>query len=317
MSVDYGVVLDRISYDPGQHALSFDWPQGLAPNDVLAPRDEEIPQADVLVITWTSAEARALADVLTPGTQSTDWCYYKDNYVAYESQLTGRSPARDEGRLGSWASVMVGSKRAVCFKSELHPATDGPSLPTAQLVTQLAGQVKPSLIITTGTAGGAGNGTSLGDVNVAASVHSLFTTRLKDQPWSKAVWATTPVPSQHMSDAVHLAPQGKVPGETNGFAVWRGGTVSTDFFAFDTADDHFGLRAYDSDIRAVEMDDAAVAIGSGKASVPFASVRNASDPVMPDASEASSRKAEDIYREYGYWTTVNSALCTWALIAGL
>ena len=38
---------------------------------------------------------------------------------------------------------------------------------------------------------------------------------------------------------------------------------------------------------------------------------------MPDGSEASARQANDIYRRYGYFTTLNSAVACWALIAGL
>ena len=42
------------------------------------------------------------------------------------------------------------------------------------------------------------------------------------------------------------------------------------------------------------------------------SVRNASDPVMPDATHASSAEAASIYRKYGFYTTANSAICVWA-----
>jgi nucleoside phosphorylase len=107
-------------------------------------------------------------------------------------------------------------------------------------------------------------------------------------------------------------PPGSDPPE-----VWFGHTVSTDFFAYDTFDDHFGLRLYDPDIRAVEMDDAAVAMAASDSNVAFMSVRNASDPVMPNYSKASSAQAVAIYQKYGYWTTVNSALGVWALIIGL
>ena len=92
--------------------------------------------------------------------------------------------------------------------------------------------------------------------------------------------------------------------------------MSTDFFAYADATDHYGLLAYDPGIRAVEMDDAAVAVGAD-GRVKVMSVRNASDPVMPDASHASSAEAASIYRKYGFYTTVNSAICVWALIAGM
>lgn len=317
------VVLDRIAYDPGAHgALHINWPAGLAPQGVSAPKGQEVPAADVLVVTWTAAEARALADVLTPGVQSSEWMYYSDNWAVYEPQLTTRSPARESHRLASWALVTIGRSRVLCLKSELHPATDGPTLPVAQLTAQLVSQVHPSVVITTGTAGGAGDGTRLGDVNVAATVRSDFTTRLAGKPWSRDAWpctAATPAQQRWLQEVPSLAPQVQLPGVSGPLTVWNGSTVSTDFFAYDTDDDHFQLRAYDPAIRAVEMDDAAIAAGLDAVPdhVAFYSVRNASDPVMPDATPASAHTAEHIYQRYGYDTTVRSALVTWALIAGL
>lgn len=319
-AVAASAVLDRITYDPGaQPELHINWPSGLAPQGVSAERGAKLPHADVLVVTWTAAEARALADVLTPGTESTDWVYYADNWTAYESQLTGRSPARESKRLCSWASVTIGTRKVVCCKFELHPATDAVTLPTAQLATQLFNVVTPELFITTGTAGGAGKGTQLGDVNVAARVHADFTTRLKGQPWSAQQWNCTQATAgqqARLATVPQLAPAVKLPGNPGAMLLWNGDTVSTDFFAYDTADDHFGLRKYDPDIRAVEMDDAAIAVGVAKA-VPIMSVRNASDPVMPDYSAASTKQASGIYEKYGYDTTVRSALACWALIAGM
>jgi nucleoside phosphorylase len=315
--------LARVMYDPGrQESLSIPWPSGLAPSGISAPKGtEEIPDSDVLVITWTAAEARALADVLTPGIQSTDWIYYETNFAAFESQLTGRSPARSEGRLGSWAQVTIGKQRVTCFKSDLHPATDGPSLPTAQLVKQLIAEIHPQLVITTGTAGGAGSGTLLGDINIAVNVKSDFTTKLKGHPWSQQSWtcaALQEMQSSALARLHSLTPAGShLPAGSGAPHVWYGDTVSTDFFAYDTDVDHFGLRAYAPEIRAVEMDDAAVAVSAKEANVAFMSVRNASDPVMTNYSPASSKQAAQIYQRYGYWTTVNSAIGTWALIAGL
>jgi nucleoside phosphorylase len=58
----------------------------------------------------------------------------------------------------------------MCFKSELHLSQDGPKMPIAALWRQLIAEVKPKLVITTGTAGGIGAGVELGDVVVAKSV---------------------------------------------------------------------------------------------------------------------------------------------------
>ena len=57
--------------------LGFAWPAGFAPtpqpiNPSPLPSDP-LPQADVLVVTWTVAEVEALADTLTPGTNRQKW----------------------------------------------------------------------------------------------------------------------------------------------------------------------------------------------------------------------------------------------------
>lgn len=321
------LLFDRLTFTPeGVSLAPIPWPDGLAPAAQPTQRTGRggIPQCDVLVITWTAAEAMALADVLTPNVKSADWIAYAEDWGKYEPQLTGRSPAKFSRRLGSFWMTKIGELSVCCFKSELHPATDGPTLPTAQLAAQLAAESDARLVITTGTAGGAGNGTLLGDVCVATAVHADFTTRLAHHPWSQQQWPTAPVTAsqQVMLDhaaVLFAANSGHLPSAPRAPMVWDGHVVSTDFFAFDATDDHYRLRAYDPAIRAVEMDDAAVAYGVLNLTGPpqFASVRNASDPVMPDGSEASARQASDIYRRYGYWTTANSAIVTWALIAGL
>jgi nucleoside phosphorylase len=322
------LALDRIAFAPEHPQLTpIPWPEGFAPEPqptALSSRGG-IPVCDVLVITWTAAEAMALADVLTPGVQSTDWTPYSHRWDAYEPQLTSRSPARSEGRLGSFHMTRIGTLDVCCFKSELHPATDADTLPAAQLAAQLAAESDAGLVITTGTAGGAGAGTLLGDVNVATAIHADFTTRLAHQPWSSREWATSPVSAAQSVFLGHAAElfavnSHQLPKAPRQPEIVSGHVVSTDMFAFASRDDHFGLYAYDPQIRAVEMDDAAIAVGitslSG-APLNLMSVRNASDPVMPNGSSADARQAQEIYRRYGYWTSINSAITCWALIAGL
>jgi nucleoside phosphorylase len=321
-------VLDRIAFRPSAQELApIPWPEGMAPEaqQFSLSGDGALPQADILVITWTEAEGMAAADVLTPGRKLTSWANYTRDFSAYVHMLTDRSPARESRRLGRVQYTRINDKIVCCLKSELHPATDGIELPTAKLVGQALNDTRARLVITTGTAGGAGDGTQLGDVCLASQVHSDFTTRLKGQPWSTERWpcaALTGKQTQRLEDtaALFAANAGHLPPlyVKRACRTLHGHVVSTDFFAYDTGNDHFGLRAYDPDIKAVEMDDAAVAFGASQMSspVPVASVRNASDPVMPDASEESARTAEEIYRQFGYWTTVNSAIVTWALCAG-
>jgi nucleoside phosphorylase len=329
--LSHDLLLDRITFEPQAAAFNEPpWPAGLAPQPVataLQP-DGSLPPADVVIFTWTAAEKQALATVLTPGVAPGSWIAYRNHWTEYAGQLTSRSPARSARRLGEFYLATIGGLRVCCFHSQLHPATDAATLPTAQLAAQAAAETGAKLMITTGTAGGAGAGTVLGDVNVATAAASLFTTRLAGHPWSKQTWPTAPLTAGQsaMLGMNVLAPllaanSGRLPAQwaPRPPQVWFGDTVSTDFFAFEDVTDHFGLAAYKPGIRDVEMDDAAVAYGLSTMAdpPPLAVARNASDPIMPGASENDARQAESIYEQYGQYTTWNSAIACWALVAGL
>jgi hypothetical protein len=72
---------------------------------------------------------------------------------------------------------------------------------------------------------------------------------------------------------------------------------------------------------AVEMDDACLGLASSELKAPprWACVRNMSDPAINGKLAYSQQEncAEYYYTKFGYWTTVMSALATWAIIAGL
>lgn len=147
--------------------LDLPWPAGLRPTPqawTAANRpdpDDALPQADVLVVTWTVAEHRALADVLTPGFPAKGWQTYRRNYAShYIPQIRDGAPALANNRLGSYFRTKIGDTTLVCFKSELHLNQDGKetapgkaTLPVKDLFLQLIDEVKPRLVITVGTAG--------------------------------------------------------------------------------------------------------------------------------------------------------------------
>jgi hypothetical protein len=57
--------------------------------------DDPLPKADCLVVTWTVEEAKALADVLTPGYPSkTAWYHYAHNFTTkFVPIIRKRAPA--------------------------------------------------------------------------------------------------------------------------------------------------------------------------------------------------------------------------------
>ncbi|CAN5455474.1 hypothetical protein BH10PSE14_BH10PSE14_30760 [soil metagenome] len=166
--------------------LGLAWPVGTAPSTVAWPDDlhpdNPLPQADILVVTWTVAEHQALADVLTPGRNSRSWAPYRRNFDSqFRDKIRAGAPSLKVGRLGSWCATRIGNKKLVCFKSELHLNQDGiatgdgtATLPVADLFRQLIAETKASLVITVGTAGAVfppATVTTIG--GVACSPHEL------------------------------------------------------------------------------------------------------------------------------------------------
>jgi nucleoside phosphorylase len=322
-------VLDRITFVASPEPLKpIQWPDDKGPQ--TPPEIPlELPQADVLVVTWTAAEARALADVLTPGTPSSAWRRYTDNWSHYEHQLTSRSPARFSKCLGLWALSEIDGKQVALFKSDLHLATDAVSLPVRQLWAQLVQAVAPRLVITTGTAGGIGEQTQLGDVCVTNGAKFNCQQDFKLEAFAqKTSIGPAWTPGTQLGgcagllaeNAGELEPVATRPPRVS-TVVGKPGVETVDFFGFADATDYYGIAANDPDALTEEMDDATLplALADIRSDVPWLSIRNASDPQVAHmrSIEAEKAWAEKIYEKYGYWTTVGSAIVCWAVIADL
>jgi nucleoside phosphorylase len=324
-------VLDRVLFKPTVEAMTpIPWPDGLAPTVAAHSGSDAdaLPKADVLIVTWTEAEFQALADVLTPGCPSTEWTHYAKNFSAYLPQLTDRSPAKEAQRLGEYALCQIGTKHALCFHSQLHLATDGLEPPIVQLWQQIVAEVEPALVITTGTAGGIGTTTSLGDVFVVSNAKFNCTQGFKDKPWAQERFEGPPISkTRHLTLAQQtLIPvnAGRLrPEATRDPHIGHGGDVETvDYFGFADTDDSYGIVKNDPSAHTEEMDDATLplALSLSSSHTPWLSIRNASDPEVPSSIgdlEAQKEWASKIYQKYGYWTTVGSAIACWAVIADL
>jgi hypothetical protein len=326
-------VLPKIHLDP------IPWPADLRPSTVLrrvAPKPADpLPQVDVVVVTWTVAEAKALADVLTPGIPSHAWSSYRHNWDSYVPKIKKGAPALQAQALGSYQLTKIGAKRVLCFKSELHLSQDGPALPIRDLWKQLITETGASLVITTGTAGGIGATTKLGDVIVSKTVRFDCTRTFKDEHFAHATYTdehATGTSGPHLKlaeetllqvNAAQLPAGGRAPRILVNSTRWPAEVLTTDFFAFDDAENSYGLRTYDPEARAVEMGDAVLGLVAAEDLADLAEppawvcVRNASDPQMPKADTLAeeAKQAAQIYEHYGYLTTVGSAITCWALIA--
>jgi nucleoside phosphorylase len=308
------------------------WPSDSAPIPeklTTYSANNSLPKCDVLIVTWTVEEAKALSDVLTPGYNSkTGWYAYTKGYTDYKSMFTAISPAIESKRLGSYFVTNIGKKKVLCFKSEVHMSTDSIQLPIQKLWQQIISDVTPKIVITTGTAGGIGANANLGDVVISKKVRFDCTKKFKSQPFATQQYKATnnlktPKPDTLIkkllaANSNQLPTGSPTPSffdDTDSYNK-AAGIVTTDFFAFDNIQNTYGLQKLGS---AVEMGDAVLAMVCkqiGKSAPEWICIRNASDPEIKDDTtiQEQKKKAAQIYEQYGYWTTVCSAIACWAFV---
>jgi nucleoside phosphorylase len=307
------------------------WPAGLAPVTGPAPAgpgDGPLPHADVLVVTWTVDEGHALSRVLTPGKDSRDdYLSYTHNYAAIAAKMRSGCPARDAKRLGAYWTTTIGGKSVVVFKSDSHMSQDGPQLPNRDVWQQIISEVQPKLVLTTGTAGGIGTRFEVGDVVVSPEVRFDCTSKFKAEPFHADHYASAAVKTKYLAEAKTLfaTNAGELPQDNTrqpeivkvAPGALASSVVTTDFFGFDTSDNHYGLQGL-GDVS--EMGDAVLGlVCSQLEKAPrWVAVRNVSDPqIKADGMTLAQQSAlaAQIYKGFGRWSSVCSAIVCWALIA--
>ncbi len=341
--------------------LGIQFPEGLSPTPTPPDPDtvttEPLPQAEIVVITWTVDEQDALTDVLTPGFERHSWTRYNRRFEQFYAPLIRPgAPALNARRLGSWCLTNVEQKSVLCFKSELHLNQDGifdavapgvATLPVKDMFQQIIEETQPKLVITVGTSGGLFKDHDLGDVAVTRAAKFRCRREFKNADFNrgqifKSDWE---VPRKHFKKAVELmrtfanklqeepieAPTVRHTGRPYKAPVYKpdikqegfGGIpefhpmLTTDFFEYGTS-----KNKLDQEGLAVEMGDAVlglVATEMGSDAPHWVVVRNLSDPQINGelGSVLGDAYAVWYYKKYGYWTSVMSALTTWAIIAGL
>jgi nucleoside phosphorylase len=318
--------------------------------------DAPLPQADWLVITWTRDEHRALARVFTPTNPAGDetdfdkWYDYRMNFGSYAGDLRSQPfdphPAIRSNRLGRFYLAKVGSKSVLLFKSELHLNQDGPRayrqgrpLPLVRMTQQLVREVRPKYLISTGTAGGTVDDHNLGDtvITTAGVFHCNdpqdFRTAdfnckrfgidywVREALFSRAEQLMSTI-QEHPIGVPHprypQAPLVDLPPLRPRIHQFRDlPIITTDFFEFGNTENRLDLIGC-----AVEMDDALIAKAIEELPVAqrpqYVFIRNVSDPVLNGKLDRSLQImwAVYYYENFGILTSFNSALTTWAVIAG-
>ena len=232
------------------------WPKGLAPKTGRAPgrsSNSPLPRADVLLVTWTVDEGHALSRVLTPGKDSrNDYLSYTHNFAAISKKMRKDCPAIQAKRLGAYWTTTIGDKSVVVFKSDSHMSQDGPQLPNIDVWRQIIQEVRPKLVITTGTAGGIGKQFEVGDVIVSPVVRFDCTAKFKKQPFAQAHYSSSAPKTTHFTAARSLfkVNAAQLPKDNQRLPkiirvpvkALSASVVTTDFFGFDTSDNHYKLQ---------------------------------------------------------------------------
>jgi len=157
-----------------------------------------------------------LSRVLTPGKDSrNDYRPYTHNYVAIAKKMRAGCPARKLTRLGAFWTTTIGTKSVVVFKSDSHMSQDGPQLPNEDVWAQIISEVRPSLVLTTGTAGGIGKDALVGDVVVSSVVRFDCTSKSKREALAQAHYTSAPAKATYLTEAKKLfaATAGEFPRE--------------------------------------------------------------------------------------------------------
>jgi hypothetical protein len=307
------------------HYVDPDWPAGLEPTPGRKPRGESLPKADVLVVTWTVDEGHALSRVLTPGKDSRDdWKPYTKNFPEISRHMRPGCPARNYGRLGTFWTTKIGDRKVTLFKSDSHMSQDGPQLPNETVWRQVIEDVSPDWVITTGTGGGIGPTFEVGDVIVSRFATFDCQRTFKRLNGDSYANHDNPPNGQFVSaeklfkaNAQFLPPDNTRPPKIIVSDAKDRGILTTDFFGFDNTDNTYGLQGK-GDLS--EMGDAVLGLvcrKMGSSAPKYTIVRNVSDPQIESKNLTLRQQttiAANIYKGYGRWSTVCSAIVCWAII---
>jgi nucleoside phosphorylase len=327
---------------------SVPWPDASKPTPrPIAPAPAEgddlsrFAGYDVILVTYTSAEAAALAALFTPGYPMSSWYEYRHGIADYIPIVTGkRAPfnstdprdARYYHSLGLYFPCTIGNARVLLIKSGLHLDYDlevvAPVVPIKKMLTQAIQIVEPKLFITTGTGGGIGAEVRLGDVIIAGQTLFDCDHLFGGQTWAHTSYTTTAIAAKALAlitpdllkvNAAKIATATPISGRAQP-KIWSGDTakiVTTDVFAFDTSSNNpFHLHGLG---QACDMGDAMVGqVMQQFEGIKWHAIRNASDPQIPDpagvAYKDADKEAGDIYKDYGAFTTAASIIASWAII---
>jgi nucleoside phosphorylase len=313
----------------------------------LPPTPDQIPAADAVVICWAESEWAALQHVFVSGGRPMpyadasksswpDWKKFAQSFPA---------GAPSEGKYwGYYRLVTVGEKTVLLFKSNVH--LDESQAELEELITLLIQEVRPGLILSTGTAGGARLTDAIGTVNVV-SAGTLYQTTGAPSTWPKYSNAWSPawslVGGGALNGLVFAVPTtvADLQSLVEQFNTSHGTTYTLAQLNPDNLDMGSRLPAINdltpggslltattfvvggtsgeySSYACIEMDDAVIGKVCNAKNVSFGFVRNISDPVQNSTLPPTIQGdwGSIVYDAYGFYTSYNGALAAWAILSG-
>ena len=333
-----------ITNKPPLPAVDFAALGRMAPGLPATP--DSLPQADVIVICWAEAEWAPLQHVFVGGATPMSYSDRTNGTWPEWKKFAQGVPANGARGLTYWGYyrlVTVGQKRVLLFKSNTH-LSEGQSY-LEQIVSLLIEHVRPSLILSTGTAGGARTTDPVGTVNIVGA-GTLYEKTGSPATWPRYpnTWrpdmslvnstafraALVPIPATEADLAALVAqfnknhktsfsqkeldPLGLIlsPRAATVNDLTPAGSLLT-ATTFVVAITSGSLASF----ACVEMDDAVIGKVCKTKEVAFGFVRNISDPVqnteLPSAMQG--HWGELVYEAYGFYSSYNGAIAAWAVLA--
>lgn len=321
---------------------------GQAAPELINSRAAKLPPADAIVITWAEAEWAAMQQVFCKSASSMPYSdRTSSSWSGWNKYSQGLPSGASQGWTfwGEWRLVDIAGSTVMLFKSNTHLDFPGQAQ-LAELIKLLIGEVKPALILSIGTAGGAEVADHVGTVR-AVSAGTLYEKGVAPAKWPvyKNSWSGAdsilnkagfpallfPIPTtasdlkslcsqfnQYYKTNYSLSdldpkglntgdPSPKINDQTGGTAS----LLTTPTFVVGTTSGNY--QGY----TCIEMDDAIIGEICAGAGIAFGFVRNVSDPVqnasLPSAIQGNW--GSTIYDAYGFYTSYNGALTAWAFLA--
>jgi nucleoside phosphorylase len=338
-----------ISGLPPLPAIKWDAIHGEPPKLLDTP-PEKMPPADIVVITWAESEWAALEHVFVSSGEEMPYSAastgYWDGWQKYDLDMPPYSESEDWDYWGYYRLVEINGQKVLLFKSNTHLDWPGESY-LEDLIRRFAEYVQPQLILSIGTAGGSRLTDHLG------AVHVVNAGTMYDESKPQSEWANY---YNDYSPAWEVIDQSgfnsllfQIPATNDNLQTLAdqfNDHYGTDYplseLNADGLDNPTDLPVLSNltpektplltastfvvgttsgqyaDFAVIEMDDAVIGKVCYENGIRFGFVRNVSDPAQNAAlpSEVQGNWGSAVYDVFGFYTSYNGALVTWAMIAG-